>query len=123
MHSTLLKVSCPDRVGLLARIANFVAEQGGNLKEVHQFTDPAEGWFFSRMEIETHTLRCDVKALRDAFDATMKDRQFIAEAKKMTGLDVIAMTGEQVEGIAKRIAMTPKEIVDKTVSMIGTFGD
>jgi len=68
MHSTLLKVSCPDRVGLLARIANFVAEQGGNLKEVHQFTDPAEGWFFSRMEIETHTLRCDVKALRDAFE-------------------------------------------------------
>jgi formyltetrahydrofolate deformylase len=68
MHSTLLKVSCPDRVGLLARIANFVAEQGGNLKEVHQFTDPAEGWFFSRMEIETHTLRCDVKALRAAFE-------------------------------------------------------
>ena len=62
-------------------------------------------------------------ALRRAFDATMRDRQFIAEAKKMTGLDVIAMTGEQVEGIAKRIAMTPKEIVDKTVSMIGTFGD
>jgi formyltetrahydrofolate deformylase len=68
MHSTLLKVSCPDRVGLLARIANFVAEQGGNLKEVHQFTDPTEEWFFSRMEIETRTLRCDVQALREAFE-------------------------------------------------------
>jgi formyltetrahydrofolate deformylase len=67
MHTTLLKISCPDRVGLLAKITNFVAERGGNLKEVHQFTDPAEGWFFARMEIETHTLQCDVKSLRGAF--------------------------------------------------------
>jgi formyltetrahydrofolate deformylase len=62
-----MKISCPDRVGLLARITNFVAEQGGNLKEVHQFTDPVEGWFFARMEIETRTLRCDVDSLRSAF--------------------------------------------------------
>lgn len=68
MHTTLLKVSCPDRVGLLAKITNFVAEQGGNLKEVHQFTDPVAGWFFARMEIETHTLRCDVDSLRRAFE-------------------------------------------------------
>lgn len=68
MHSTLLKISCPDRVGLLARVTNFVAEQGGNLKEVHQFTDPTEAWFFARMEIETHTLRCDVAELRRAFE-------------------------------------------------------
>ena len=67
MQSTLLKVSCPDRVGLLARITSFIAERGGNLKEVHQFTDPQESWFFARMEIETHTLRCDVEGLREAF--------------------------------------------------------
>lgn len=75
MHSTLLKVSCPDRVGLLARIANFVAGQGGNLKEVHQFTDPVESWFFARMEIETHTLRCDLGALREAFDPLARELQ------------------------------------------------
>jgi len=75
MHTTLLKVSCPDRVGLLARIANFVAEQGGNLKEVHQFTDPVEGWFFARLEIETHTLRCDVGSLRSAFTPLASELQ------------------------------------------------
>lgn len=67
MQSTLLKVSCPDRVGLLARITSFIAEKGGNLKEVHQFTDPQENWFFARMEIETRTLRGDVEGLRAAF--------------------------------------------------------
>ncbi len=75
MQSTLLKVSCPDRVGLLARITNFVAEQGGNLKEVHQFTDPQEGWFFTRMEIETHTLRCNTEGLKAAFSPIASELQ------------------------------------------------
>jgi len=73
MQSTLLKISCPDRVGLLAQITKFVAEQGGNLKEVHQFTDPVENWFFARMEVETHTLRCDVAGLRQAFEPLGKE--------------------------------------------------
>jgi formyltetrahydrofolate deformylase len=75
MQTTLLKVSCPDQVGLLARITNFIAVEGGNLKEVHQFTDPVEGWFFARMEIETHTLRCDVDGLRSAFDPLATELQ------------------------------------------------
>src|SRR5688572_31775515 len=36
---TLLKLSCPDQVGLLARISGWVAAHGGNLITVHQFTD------------------------------------------------------------------------------------
>jgi formyltetrahydrofolate deformylase len=65
--STLLRLSCPDRVGLLALISNFIAQHGGNLIEVHQFTDPAAGWFFTRMEIDTRTLGMNLPALREAF--------------------------------------------------------
>ena len=65
--STLLRLSCPDRVGLLALISNFVAQHGGNLIEVHQYTDPAAGWFFTRMEIDTRTLAVDLPALRQEF--------------------------------------------------------
>jgi formyltetrahydrofolate deformylase len=64
---TLLKLACPDRVGLLARLTNFVAFHGGNLLEVHQFTDPITGWFFARMAIDTKTLALDLAALRKAF--------------------------------------------------------
>jgi formyltetrahydrofolate deformylase len=65
--STVLRLSCPDRVGLLSHISGFVAQHGGNLIEVHQFTDPAAGWFFTRMEIDTRTLAADLPALRAAF--------------------------------------------------------
>src|SRR5258706_11920678 len=67
MASTLLKLSCPDRVGLLARISGFVAQHGGNLVEVHQFTDASSGWFFARLAIDTHTIRTDLMELRAAF--------------------------------------------------------
>jgi formyltetrahydrofolate deformylase len=64
---TLLKLSCPDRVGLLARLTAFVALHGGNLLDVHQFTDPVTGWFFARMAIDTGTLALDTAGLRKAF--------------------------------------------------------
>ncbi len=67
MATTLLKVSCPDRVGLLSRLSGWVARHGGNLLEVHQFTDIAAGWFFTRMEIETETLSLDLPAIQAAF--------------------------------------------------------
>lgn len=64
---TLLKLACPDRVGLLARLTSFIAYHGGNLLEVHQFTDPVSGWFFARMAIARGTLALEVGALRKAF--------------------------------------------------------
>jgi formyltetrahydrofolate deformylase len=64
---TLLKLACPDRVGLLARLTSFVAFHGGNLLEVHQFTDPINGWFFARMAIDSGTIALDTTALRKAF--------------------------------------------------------
>jgi len=69
MSTTLLKLSCPDRVGLLSRITTFVAQHGGNLTEVHQFTDSQAGWFFTRLEIETGSLLITVDALRIAFES------------------------------------------------------
>ena len=65
--STILRLSCPDRVGLLSHISGFVARHGGNLIEVHQFTDPAAGWFFTRMEIESRTLTVSLDELRATF--------------------------------------------------------
>ncbi|RYD79093.1 MAG: formyltetrahydrofolate deformylase [Verrucomicrobiaceae bacterium] len=67
MPTTLLKLSCPDRVGLLARITGFVAEHGGNLQEVHQYTDTHSRWFFARLAIDTHSLRGDLIDLRRSF--------------------------------------------------------
>jgi formyltetrahydrofolate deformylase len=73
--TTLLRLSCPDRVGLLAHISNFVAQHGGNLIEVHQYTDAAAAWFFTRMEIDTRTLSVDLGTLRQAFAPLAEELQ------------------------------------------------
>ena len=67
MPLTLLKISCPDRVGLLARLTNFIAYHGGNLLEVNQYTDPVGKWFFARLAIDAKSLALDTAALRKAF--------------------------------------------------------
>ncbi len=51
-----------------------------------------------------------VNALRRAFDATMKDPAFVAEASKLQ-FDVDPLTGEQVQALVARLANTPRAVV------------
>jgi tripartite-type tricarboxylate transporter receptor subunit TctC len=53
-----------------------------------------------------------VAALRRAFDATMKDTAFVAEAAKLQ-FDVDPLTGEQVQALVGQLAATPREIVTR----------
>ena len=57
------------------------------------------------------------KMLRDAFDATMKDPEFLAETKKQK-LDVEPEDGAHLDALIKRIFATPKPIVDKIGALI-----
>ena len=50
------------------------------------------------------------KALRTAFDLTMKDRDFLAEAEKI-GVEVAGMTGGEVERMMKELYETPADLV------------
>jgi formyltetrahydrofolate deformylase len=94
---TILKLACPDRVGLLARLTGFVAGEGGNLIEVNQFTDPISGWFFTRMAIDSATLRIDLSGLREIFqplatelDATWSLR---SDTKRMRVIILVSRLG------------------------------
>ena len=53
-----------------------------------------------------------LQMLRDAFDKTMKDPEFIAEAKK-NKLEVEPKDGAHLEKLIREIYATPKPIVDK----------
>jgi tripartite-type tricarboxylate transporter receptor subunit TctC len=50
--------------------------------------------------------------LRRAFDATMKDESFLAEAGKMQA-DVAPTAGEEVQEIVKRMYDTPRPVVER----------
>jgi hypothetical protein len=58
-----------------------------------------------------------MKMLQDAFMATMKDADFLADAKKQK-LDVAPEDGEYVTALVKKIYATPKPIVDKITELI-----
>jgi tripartite-type tricarboxylate transporter receptor subunit TctC len=58
-----------------------------------------------------------VKMLRSAFNATMKDPEFLADAKK-SKLDVHPSDGEKLEALIKRIYATPKDLVARIAVLI-----
>ena len=62
-----------------------------------------------------------VTTIRRAFDATMKDPAFLAEATKSM-FDVDPLTGEDMEQILKRAYATPKAIVARAAQLNGSGG-
>ncbi len=58
-----------------------------------------------------------LKMLRDAFIATMKDPEFIADAKR-SKLDINPQDGEHLAALINKIYATPKPIVEKVGALI-----
>ena len=52
------------------------------------------------------------KLLRRAFDATMKDPEFLAEAAKMQA-DIAPTTGDAVQAIIANIYATPQPVIER----------
>ena len=63
----ILKISCHDQPGIVAKIASYVAGHRGNLVEFAQFSDKLGGKFFARLEIETVDLDVAVEDFIDGF--------------------------------------------------------
>jgi tripartite-type tricarboxylate transporter receptor subunit TctC len=61
-------------------------------------------------------------ALRAAFDAMVKDPQFVAEAAK-SHLDLAPISGQAVELLIKQAAAVPKETLEKLKTEINYKGD
>jgi formyltetrahydrofolate deformylase len=63
----ILKLSCPDQPGIVAKIAGYVAGHRGNLIEFNQFSDQIGCKFFARLEIETTDLDVDAQDFINGF--------------------------------------------------------
>jgi tripartite-type tricarboxylate transporter receptor subunit TctC len=57
-------------------------------------------------------------ALRTAFDQTMKDPAFIAEARAR-GQEVNPVSGQEIEALLTELYATPKDVVEETKAAIG----
>lgn len=68
----ILKLSCPDKPGLVARIAGYASEYLANLVEFHQFTDRERDTFYARLEVDTTKLEISVEDFIAGFEVLGK---------------------------------------------------
>jgi len=59
-----------------------------------------------------------VKILRDAFEKTINDREYIAEAEKRK-LEIELTKGDELEKLAKEIVVQPPIVVEKMKALLG----
>lgn len=69
--ATLL-ISCPDSPGLVAKFANFIYANGGNIVHADQHTDFATGLFLNRLEWQLDNFNLPREAISTAFTAIAK---------------------------------------------------
>ena len=65
-HAVLL-LSCPDRRGVVAAVASFVADHDGNIVHAEQHVDAVEGVFFQRVEFDLEGIALDRSDIAGAF--------------------------------------------------------
>ena len=72
LNTSTLLVSCPDRPGLVAKIANFIYANGGNIIHADQHTDFSTGLFLNRVEWQLDGFELSREAIADTFEAIAK---------------------------------------------------
>jgi formyltetrahydrofolate deformylase len=65
--SLILLIACPDRRGLVAAVTTFLSRHRGNILDLEQHTDPADGAFFMRVEFERTGFDLSPPAFATAF--------------------------------------------------------
>ncbi|MGB3613340.1 MAG: formyltetrahydrofolate deformylase [Elainellaceae cyanobacterium] len=67
--TAVLLLSCPDQQGLVAKIANFIYANGGNVIHAAQHTDMAANLFLTRIEWELNGFNLPRDIISPAFEA------------------------------------------------------
>jgi formyltetrahydrofolate deformylase len=65
--TAVLLLTCPDRTGVVAAVADFVWRHGGNIVHAEQHTDSVDGVFFQRVEFELDGFAHGRDGLEEAF--------------------------------------------------------
>lgn len=67
MRTFRLVIACPDRVGIVAKVSNFLATYNGWITEASHHSDLDNDWFFMRHEVRADSLPFDLEGFRQAF--------------------------------------------------------
>ena len=98
--------------------APFIVDLARNAEEKQALEFLYAGQGIGRPFVAPPDLPADrLKMLRDAFTATMKDPEFVADVTKQK-LDLEPEDGEHLEALIRKIYATPKSVVDKIGELI-----
>ncbi|ACB49755.1 formyltetrahydrofolate deformylase [Crocosphaera subtropica ATCC 51142] len=76
--ATLL-ISCPDQQGLVAKFANFIYDNGGNIIHADQHTDFEAGLFLTRIEWQLNGFKLSRDMMASSFASVAKPLQAVWE--------------------------------------------
>ncbi|WP_132997490.1 formyltetrahydrofolate deformylase [Sulfitobacter sp. TCYB15] len=116
MKTYALTVTCPSARGVVAAIANYLADQGCNISDSAQFDDKETGGFFMRVSFESEA-EVDLATLSDGFAdaARLFDMayEFHDEAVKMKVVIMVSRFGHCLNDLLYRwrIGALPIDIV------------
>ncbi|PYV25739.1 MAG: formyltetrahydrofolate deformylase [Acidobacteria bacterium] len=90
-NTAILLVDCPDRKGIVAAIANFLYNHGGNILHADQHQDNKMGRFFMRVEWDLKDFDLDGECFRKHFEAIARDFQMDWRAEYSHDLPAMAL--------------------------------
>src|SRR5258708_16488614 len=72
-HQYVLTLSCPDRPGIVSAVSTFLAHNGQNILDAHQYNDVETGLFFMPVVFTAADLAVNLPALQTGF-ASISER-------------------------------------------------
>jgi formyltetrahydrofolate deformylase len=63
-----LVIDCPDQVGLVAAVSQFLAQQNATIVEANHHTDQQTGRFFMRHEIKAESMSMSLQNIKQSFE-------------------------------------------------------
>ncbi len=107
MTQFILKITCADRPGIVAGVAQCIAGQGGNIIESAQYSDQTTGTFFMRIAFAPAP-DVSIEAMRAAFEPIAKhfafDWQILDAEQKIRAAIMVSKGGHCLNDLLYRVS-------------------
>ena len=118
MSTARILIRCPDREGVIARVASFLAGSGRNILDADQHTDPDTRQFFMRVEFETAGLRTGLDALAQDFTAIAKRFDMDARVEPARRRRVAVLCSKQTHCVADLLWRATTDELEAELAMV-----
>lgn len=72
-HSYRIVFDCPDQVGIVTRVGEIIAQNGGWISQANHHSEEESNWFFSRIEVMADSLSLSRSQLEEALVPLSKE--------------------------------------------------